>query len=122
MTGPASSRRVVVVDNDPGALDLAALDLELEGHEIVGRGRTGDDAVRLVSDLAPEVLVVDHRMPPGPTGLDVATRLAAEGSPTRVVIYSNYQSVDLIESSRRLGATFVPKGNLRTLRRAVAGA
>lgn len=111
--------RVVVVDNDPEALALAVTDLRYEGHDIVGEGLDGETALRLVASERPDVLVIDHRMPPGPWGLEVAERLARQSSKTRVIVYSNYQSIELIKMVRAAGATFLPKGNLRSLRRAV---
>ena len=120
-SGPQRRLRVVVVDNDPGALELAVTDLDLEGHEIVGRGADGDEALRLVATEHPDVLVVDHRMPPGPWGLEVAERVCRDYPGTRVIVYSNYQSVELIRRAREAGAVYLPKGNIRALRRAVAG-
>ena len=116
------TRRIVVVDNDPDALELVALDLSLEGHEIVGTAADGASALLLVDSLAPDVLVVDHRMPPGPWGLEVATDVRQRHPDVEVVLYSNYQSSELLARSAAIGIRFVPKGNLRTLRRAVAGA
>ena len=113
------ARRIVVVDNDPDALELVVLDLSLEGIEVVGTALEGTSALRLVAELAPDVLVVDHRMPPGPNGMDVAAEVRASHPETAVVLYSNYQSDDLLARSEALGVRFVPKGNLRTLRRAV---
>lgn len=113
-------RRIVVVDNDPDALELAATDLRFEGHEIVGQALDGETAIELCRELNPDVLVVDHRMPPGPWGLEVARRVRQELPEIDVIIYSNYQSVDLITSTKAIGATFLPKGNLRALRKAVA--
>ncbi len=115
-----STRRVLVVDNDPDALELVALDLALEGHDIVGSALDGATALALVEELRPDVLVVDHRMPPGPWGIEVAEQVRRQHPEIRVVLYSNYQSAELIARSTALGAWFVPKGNLRTLRRAVA--
>lgn len=112
---------VVVVDNDPDALDLAALDLRLDGHEVVAVGVDGAAALELCEVHRPDVLVVDHRMPPGPWGLEVA-RLVVERYPgTRVIVYSNHRDGDLPALTAAAGATFLPKGNLRTLRRAVRG-
>ena len=122
MTAPPTPRvvkRVVVADNDPDALELVVTDLRLEGHEIVGTATQGDAALALVEEHRPDVLVVDHRMPPGPWGIEVAEQLARSHPEIAVVLYTNYQSVDLVERSARTGVTFVPKGNLRTLRRAV---
>lgn len=119
MLASHTPQRIVVIDNDPDALELAVLDLSLEGHDIVGQGLDGATALELVRAKKPDVLVVDHRMPPGPWGLDVATTVRTEWPAVRIVIYSNYQSFELIEATKALGAAFVPKGNLRTLRRAV---
>ncbi len=117
---PVASR-IVVVDNDPDALELVVLDLTLEGVEIVGTALGGADAMRLVADLEPDVLVVDHRMPPGPDGIDVAASVRRTHPGTAVILYSNHQSAELLARAQQLGVRFVPKGNLRTLRRAVAG-
>lgn len=114
-------RRVVVADNDPGALELAVTDLGLEGHEIVGRCQDGATAIDLCLRLRPDVAVIDHRMPPGPHGLEVAQTLARQAPEVRVVVFTNYQDHDLIEAIRACGATYLPKGNLRLLRRAVVG-
>lgn len=114
-------RRVVIADNDADALELAVLDLQLEGHEVVGTALEGDTALALVEQLVPDVVVLDHRMPPGPWGMDVAARIRAERPGVEVIVYSNYQSVELLERARQLGVRFLPKGNLRTLRRAVSG-
>ena len=113
-------RRVVVADNDPGALELVVTDLGLEGHDIVGACRDGGSALDLCVQLQPDVAVLDHRMPPGPHGLEVAQRLAVEAPDVRVIVFTNYQDHDLIEQIRASGATYLPKGNLRALRRAVA--
>ncbi len=117
----ARALRVVVADNDPGALDLVVTDLSLEGHEIVGRCTDGALALELCRTLRPDVVVLDHRMPPGPHGLAVAQRLAEEGLGVRVIVHTNYQDVDLVEAIGACGAVYLPKGSLRALRRAVSG-
>lgn len=120
MTSPRGLR-VVVVDNDPDALELAVTDLRLEGHDIVGTCRDGATAIELCHELRPDVAVIDHRMPPGPHGADVAERLARTDPSVRVVVFTNYQDPALVERIRACGATYLPKGNLRLLRRAVKG-
>ena len=76
----APALRVVIADNDPDALDLLDLDLGLEGHDVVGRGRNGTEAIALCRELNPDVLVVDFRMPPGPNGLAVVEELRDAGA------------------------------------------
>jgi AmiR/NasT family two-component response regulator len=117
----ARSLRVVVADNDPGALELVLTDLGLEGHDVVGSCLDGTSALELCVRLRPDVVVLDHRMPPGPHGLEVAQRLATEAPDVRVIVFTNYQDPELVARIRASGATYLPKGNLRALRRAVAG-
>ena len=119
---PTGALRVVVADNDPDALDLVLTDLRLEGHDIVGSCLDGATALELCEHLRPDVAVIDHRMPPGPHGLEVAQRLAEVASDIRVIVFTNYQDQDLIAAIAAAGATYLPKGNLRLLRRAVVGA
>jgi CheY-like chemotaxis protein len=110
--------RILVADNDPDALDLAVLDLRLEGHTVAA-APDGDTALQMVDSFAPDVVVLDYRMPPGPSGLTVAVQLRKEQPHLRIVIYSNYQDVDLVRQAAAIGVPFLPKGNLRTLRTAV---
>lgn len=113
--------RLVIADNDPDALDLAVIDLGLEGHDIVGTAREGTTALELCERLTPDVLVVDHRMPPGPWGVEVAEQVRHAHPDMRVVIYSNYQSEELLRRAQACGAVLLPKGSLHALRRAVVG-
>jgi CheY-like chemotaxis protein len=115
------SCRVVIADNDKDALDLVVLDLTLEGHVIVGTASQGNDAVALCEAMRPDVLVVDYRMPPGPNGLDVA-RAVRDVPGLRVVLYSNYTGARLREQAAKAGATYLQKGQLAALRRALQAA
>jgi DNA-binding NarL/FixJ family response regulator len=73
----------------------------------------------LCRSLHPDVLVVDHRMPPGDTGVQVAARLGAELPGLRVIVYTNHGDRRLGDAARTSGARMILKGNLAALRRAV---
>jgi DNA-binding NarL/FixJ family response regulator len=119
--GDVPARRVVIADNDPDALELVEVDLRLEGHDIVGCAADGQTALRLCRELHPDVLVVDYRMPPGPDGAEVARRVGKELPGTAVVVFTNYDTAEVVRAVRRAGARLVHKGELEELRRAVAG-
>ena len=57
--------------------------------DVVGAAVDGDDALRLVDSLRPDVLVTDIEMP-GRTGLDLAAEIRRRGLPTRVVILTTF--------------------------------
>jgi DNA-binding NtrC family response regulator len=111
--------RVVIADNDRDALDLIALDLRLEGHDVAAAVADGEDAVAACDRERPDVLVVDYRMPPGLNGVEVAKLVLAEATAHRVIVYSNYQDPKVIKAATRAGAHWLQKGNLAALRRAV---
>jgi DNA-binding NtrC family response regulator len=112
---------VVVAENDPDALDLALTDLRLEGHQVHGAVDAAS-AEALIAELRPDTVVLDHRMPPGETGLELAERLVVSHPGLRVVLYSNYRSADLSARADAIGVPFLAKGNLVALRAAVGAA
>jgi len=68
--------RAVIVDDEP--LALARLDRMLQEHhdavEIVGRAGDGNEAVRVINDLRPDVVFLDVQMP-GLNGFEVLDRI-----------------------------------------------
>lgn len=112
--------RVLVVDNDPDAVDLVVTDLTLEGHQVVGTAYDGVSAVALCQALMPDVMVIDIRMPPGPTGVEVVGEVRGQRG-LRCIVYTNYRDTSLRRTVERLGAVFLVKGELVALREAVLG-
>lgn len=111
--------RLVLADNDEGALELIHLDLGLEGHDIVATALDGLRAVEACARTRPDVLVVDHRMPPGIDGVEVTRRVLAAGTAGAVVLYSNYLDPRVVARAEALGARWQEKGDLAALRAAV---
>lgn len=114
--------RLVLVDNDPMALEVIELDLRLEGHEIVGTATQGEEAVEVIVGTAPDVAVLDYRMPPGIDGLEVARRVRRRAPGVRLVFYSSHVRPELLDEAERLSVPYLRKGELSALRRAVLGA
>jgi len=113
------SVRVVVVDNDPDALDLVLTDLGLEGVEVVASAVDGASAIDTCKQHRPDAVVLDVRMPPGIDGVEVAKVLQRETPGTHIVLYTNHLTDHVLGNARELGVAVVRKGNLRALRRAL---
>ena len=64
------------------------LDLEPD-LDVVGAAVDGDEALRLVGSLRPDVLVTDIEMP-GLSGLELAQRIQRHALPTKVVIVTTF--------------------------------
>lgn len=111
--------RVVVIDNDAGALELVELDLRLEGHDVVATAMDGPGGIEACRRERPDVVVVDYRMPPGIDGVEVARAVLRDGCAGSVVIYSNYDDPKVVARAEALGARWLSKGDLARLRRVV---
>ncbi|TPG42646.1 DNA-binding response regulator [Sphingomonas koreensis] len=82
--------RIVVAEDKALALGAIASLLALEPDiEVVGREGDGDAALRMVRDLAPDVLLSDIEMP-GHSGIEVAAILAGGRATTRVLIVTTF--------------------------------
>jgi DNA-binding NarL/FixJ family response regulator len=92
---------LVLADDHPIVLDGLEQLFRLEaGLEVVARCRDGEETLQAVRRLAPDVLVLDVRMPGG-DGLAVLHTLEEEGLPTRVVLLTaGLEDEQLLEAIR----------------------
>jgi two-component system LytT family response regulator/two-component system response regulator LytT len=82
-------RAVVVDDEQPARDELCFLLGRIEGVEIVGQAADGVEALRVIEELAPEVVMLDVQMP-GLTGFQVARRLVSAGNEANLVFVTAY--------------------------------
>lgn len=77
--------RVLLADDHP--MIRTAIDVLLRGtsFDIVGVASSGEETLREVERLQPDILLLDLQMPGG-TGMDVLRRLRSAGSALRVVL------------------------------------
>jgi two-component system, NarL family, nitrate/nitrite response regulator NarL len=105
--GPASGERpvrVFVADDHPAMRGaLARLVREHEALELVGEAGDGEQALELLAALAPDVAVLDVRMP-GTDGLTIVSRLRAAGSPVRVLLFSGNDESEVAHEAIAQGA------------------
>jgi DNA-binding NarL/FixJ family response regulator len=79
--------RVVAADDHPAYLRATTETLERAGLVVVGVSTSGEGAIEDVRVYAPDVALVDLRMP-GLSGADVARAVRARYPATRVVVLS----------------------------------
>ncbi len=96
--------RLVLAEDQRMMLGALGVLLELEDDlTVVGSAVDGDEALRLVLSLAPDVLLTDIEMP-GLTGLDIAAEIRRRGVPTRVVILTTFARSGYLRRALDAGA------------------
>jgi DNA-binding NarL/FixJ family response regulator len=104
------ARTVLIVDDHARFRRSARALLEFEGFEVVGEAETGEEAVALVADLAPQTLLLDVQLPDF-DGFEVAARLG-RASPPEIVFVSNRDPADYGAKVAASGARgFIAKGS-----------
>lgn len=91
-----SALRVVVADDDVLLREGLASLLDRSGFEVVGQAADATELLALVRDQAPQLAVVDIRMPPTHTteGLDAAKVIRTESPDTGILVLSAHVDVE----------------------------
>jgi DNA-binding NarL/FixJ family response regulator len=75
----------------------------MPGVEIVGSARDGEEAIALVQQLQPDVVLMDLRMPRC-DGVEATRRLTQTGTATKVVVLTTYADDHSVIQALRAGA------------------
>jgi DNA-binding NarL/FixJ family response regulator len=101
--------RVILAEDDVLLREGLAILLERSGFEVVGQAGNGPELLALVRDTAPDLVVVDIRMPPTQTteGLEAAREIRRELPETGILVLSAHADVEhameLLAGGRGIG-------------------
>jgi DNA-binding NarL/FixJ family response regulator len=97
--------RVLIADDDhlmrAGLVELLTVDTSIE---IVGQADTGRSAVEQTIRTAPDVVLMDIRMPDG-DGIDATRQLALAAPAARILILTTFEQDDYVFNALRAGAS-----------------
>ena len=98
--------RIVLADDHPvvraGLRAMLAGDPDLD---LIGEAATPDDAVALVTDLRPDVVLMDLQFGTAETGADATRRIRALPAPPAVLVLTNYDTDGDILGAVEAGAS-----------------
>lgn len=110
------SIRTAIVDDSRDIRLMLRLALEADGRfEIVAEAEDGHQALEVIADVRPELVVLDLAMP-RLDGLEVLRALRARRWPNPVVVFSSFTDEVMVSKATELGAAaYVRKGTDITL-------
>lgn len=84
---------LVVDDQDPFRLAMAAVVEATDGFVVVGAVASGEDSVTAAAELGPDLVLMDVNLP-GIDGIEAARQIHAHDSPPVVILLSTYDEED----------------------------
>src|SRR5919197_2510611 len=94
--------RILVIDDEAAIRDSLKMTLEYEGYEFVGAA-TGQEGLALAERDAPDVVMLDVKMP-GMDGIEVLDRLRAMYESLPVIVISGHGTVSTAFEAANKGA------------------
>lgn len=115
-------KRVLVVDDSNLLRNAISRCLTSAGHEVVGKGQDGDEAVSLYEKLRPDAVTLDVTMR-GKDGITAAEEILRLDSNAFIIFYTLLDIPDLEAKTRRVGVRdIIRKGDEDELLRALDAA
>ncbi len=113
--GPAIVQVLVVDDQAPFRAAARAVIARIHGFELVAEATSGEEAVELVDQVRPAVVLMDINMG-GMDGLEATKLITTTHPETLVILVSTYTEADMPPAARSCGAAaYVNKDELSPL-------
>jgi DNA-binding NarL/FixJ family response regulator len=96
--------RILIVDDHPVVcIGLTRMLSAHSGFEVIGSAPSGEEALTIIQQMRPDVLLLDLRMP-GMDGIAVMQALKRIDAPPRVIVITSFEKDEDIYRSIRAGA------------------
>lgn len=104
--------RIILIDDHPVVIEgLQTLLAGMSEIEVVGRGSSGAQALTLVRELAPDIVVIDMGLP-GMNGVETAKRMLELSPELQIVMLTHFEEPAFVQKALAAGVRgYVLKGS-----------
>lgn len=97
--------RILIVDDEPLVRIgiKSAIDWEAQGVAIVGEAGDGEEALRMIMEIAPDVVLLDIKMPKM-DGIEVLRVIKERQLPVQTIVLSSFDDITYVKEALKLGA------------------
>lgn len=92
---------LVIVDDEPGIVEEMKTFFEEEGHRVYSAD-SGEDGIRLVGEVKPDLLLLDVKLP-DISGLKVLEVIKKISPKSKTIVMTGYVDQSLIDEAEKLG-------------------
>jgi DNA-binding NarL/FixJ family response regulator len=101
----APKKTILIVDDHPLIREgLISILKSAAGYEVVGQAGNARNAIRMVKNLKPDLVLLDLALP-DKSGIELSREIRNISPPTRILIVSMHSRVDYIVKAFQAGAT-----------------
>lgn len=97
------SLRILIADDETLITMSLSTMLNNVGHQVVGRARSGEEAVEMARKLNPDLILMDIRMG-DMDGIEASRRILSE-RPVPIIILTAFSQADLIDRADAVGVS-----------------
>jgi two-component system chemotaxis response regulator CheY len=96
--------KCLIVEDAQFMLEIYRYALAAQSHvEIVGEASDGEEAIRMLSELKPDVVLLDLVLPLK-SGLDVLKEISIVSPQTKIIVVSSIDDEKIVTKAKALGA------------------
>ncbi len=99
--------KVLIVDDSPIMRKLIRKTVnELDGFEVVGEARDGNEAIELFKKFSPDIVTLDIIMPVM-GGFDAANKILEIAKDSKILLLTSIKDSDTIDRAKEMGITHI---------------
>lgn len=97
--------RVLIIDDEFMIREGLRLTIDWQSMDciIAGEAEDGEEGLKLIKELKPDIIITDIRMP-GLSGLDMISAIKKEKQSCKIIILTGYRDFEYAQQAIRLGA------------------